>query len=86
MNALDVGSFFDIPANSFTDTEQRIGEKEWQVTKDRRDTLENVELTLVAIFECAIDKAYHTGATVMGATGFGPLTAPKIIFRTQLML
>ena len=33
-NAPDVGSFFEIPANSFTETEQRIGEKRWQVTKD----------------------------------------------------
>ena len=46
--------------------------------------MENVELTLVAIIECAIDTAYHTGATVMGATGFGPLTAPQIISRMQL--
>ena len=33
-NAPDVGSFFEIPANSFTETEQIIGEKIWQVTKD----------------------------------------------------
>ena len=54
------------------------------MTKDRRDTLENVELTLVAILKCAIDKAYHTGDIVMGSTGFGPLTAPHIIPRMQL--
>ena len=46
--------------------------------------MENVELTLVAILECAIDKSYHTGAMVMGATGFGALTAPQIISRMQL--
>ena len=46
--------------------------------------MEKVELTLVAILECAIDKAYHTGATFMGATGFGPLTAPQIISYMQL--
>ena len=80
-NALDVGSFFEIPANSFTKTEERIREKRWQVTKDRQDTLENVELTLVTILEGAIDTAYHTVATDMGATGFGPLTAPHMISR-----
>ena len=83
-NAPDVGSFFEIPANSFTKTEQRIGEKRWQVTKDQQDTLENVELTLVAILKGAIDTAYHTGATTMGATVFVPLTAPQIISRMQL--
>ena len=83
INAPDVGSFFEIPVNSFTDTEQRIGEKRWQVTKDQRDTLENVELTFVAIFECAINTAYHMGATVMGATGFGPITVPQIISLMQ---
>ena len=83
-NAPDVGSFFEIPANSFTDIEQRIREKRWQVTKDQQYTLENVELTLVAIFECAIDTAYHTRATVMGVSGFGPLTAPQIISCMQL--
>ena len=46
--------------------------------------MENVELTLVAILECAIDKVYHTGATIMGATGFGPLMAPQIISHMQL--
>ena len=46
--------------------------------------MENVELTLVAILECAINTAYHMGDTVMGATGFGPLTAPQIISRIQL--
>ena len=54
------------------------------MTKDRRDTLENVELTLVAILECAINTAYYAGDTVMGATVFGPLTAPPIISRMQL--
>ena len=83
-NAPDVGSFFEIPVNSFTETEHRIGNKLWQVTKDRRDTLENVDLTLVAILEGVIDTAYHMGATGMGATGFGPLTAPQIISCMQL--
>ena len=46
--------------------------------------MENVELTLVAILKCSIDKAHHTGATVVGATGFGPLTAPQIISFMQL--
>ena len=67
-NAPDVGSFLEISANSFTNIEQRIGEKRLQVTKDRRDVLENVELMLVAILECAIDTAYQMGATVMGST------------------
>ena len=75
-NAPDMGSFFEILANSFTKTEQRIGDKIWKVTQDRRDTLENVELTLVTILEGVINTAYHTGATTMGATVFGPLTAP----------
>ena len=79
-----MGSFFEIPANSFTKIEQRIGEKRWQVTKDQQDTLENVELALVAILKGAIDTAYHTGATTMGATVFVPLTAPQIISRMQL--
>ena len=83
-NAPDVGSFLEIPANSFTETEHRIREKRWQVTKDRRDTLENVELTIVAILEGVIDKSYHTGTTSMGATGFGPLTTPQIISRMKL--
>ena len=78
------GIFFEIPANSFNNTEQRIGERRWQVTKDQRDTLENVGLKLVSILEGAIDIAYHTGTTVMGATGFGPLTAPQIISCMQL--
>ena len=80
----DVGSFFEIPADSFTETEQRIGEKRWQVTKDRQDTLENFELTLVAILENPIDTAYHVGDTEMEATGFTPLTAPQIVSRMQL--
>ena len=83
-NAPDVGYFFDIPANSFTKTEQKIVEKRWQVTKGRRDTLENVELTLVAILEGAINTAYHKGDTEMRSTGLGPITAPKIISRMQL--
>ena len=83
-NAPDVGSFFEIPANSFTETEHRIGEKRWQVTKDQRDNLEKVELTLVTILEGVINTAYHTGATEMGAMGFGPLTVPQIISRMQL--
>ena len=82
-NTPDVGLFFEIPANSFTEIKQRIGEKIWQVTKDRQETLENVELTLVAILKGVIDTGYHTGATAMGATGFGPLTAPQIISRMQ---
>ena len=77
-------SFFDIPENSFTKIEQRIGEKRWQVTKDQRDTLENVELTLATILEGLIDTAYYTGATAMGATGLGPLRAPQIISCMQL--
>ena len=80
-NTPEVGSFFVIPANSFTETEQRIRDKGWQVTKNRRDTLKNVELTLVAILEGVINTEYHTGATEMGATGLGPLTAPQIISR-----
>ena len=83
-NAPDVRSFFEIPANSFTETEQRIREKRWQVTKDRRDTLENVELTLVAILGGVTDTAYHTGAMAMGATGFVPLTTPQINSHMQL--
>ena len=83
-NAPDVGSFFEIPANSLTKTEQRIGEKRWQVTKDQQDTLENVDLKLIAILGGAIGTSYHTGATAMGATGFGPLTAQQIISRMQL--
>ena len=83
-NTPDVGSFFEIPANSCTDTEQIIGEKIWQVTKDRRDTLENVELTLVAILKGAIDTVYHTGVTLMGSTVIVPLTAPQIISRMKL--
>ena len=79
-----MGSFLEIPANSFTETEQRIGEKRWQVTKDQRATLENFELMLVTILEGVINTAYHTGATAMGATGFGPLTVPQIISRMQL--
>ena len=77
-NAPAVGSFFDIPANSFTNTEKIIGEKKWQVTKDQRDTLENVELTLVAILECATDKEYHTGDTVMGSTGLAHTQGHKL--------
>ena len=46
--------------------------------------MENVELTLVAILESDIFTAYHTGDTVMEATGFGPLAAPQIISRIQL--
>ena len=65
MNDPGVGSFFNIPENSFANTEQRIREKRWQVTKDRCDTMENIQLTLVTILKYAIDKAYHTGATIM---------------------
>ena len=83
-NAPDVGSFFEIPANSFTETEQRIGEKRWQVAKDWQDTLENVELMLVAILKGVINTVYHTEATAMGATVFGPLMAPQILSRMQL--
>ena len=84
MNAPDVGSFFEIPVNSFTETEQRIGEKRCQVTKDQQDTLENVELTLVAILEGVINTAYHTEDTAMADIGFVPLTAPQIISCIQL--
>ena len=66
----DVGSFFEIPANSFTEKEQIIGEKRWQVTKDQRDTQENVDLTLITILKGVIDTAYHMGSTAMGTTGF----------------
>ena len=52
--------------------------------KDKHYTLENVELILITIIECAIDKLYHTGATVMGATGLEQLTAPQIISHMQL--
>ena len=84
IDAPDVGSFFDIPANAFNDTEQQIREKKWQVEKDNHHTLENVELIPITIIECAIDKSYHTGATVMGATGLEQLTAPQIISHMQL--
>ena len=77
-------SFFEILANSFNETEQIIGKERWQVTKDRQDTLENVDLTLVTTLKRVIDTAHHTGATAMGATGFGPLTAPQIISRMKL--
>ena len=40
---------------------------------------DNMELT-----KGDINTAYHTGATAMGATGFGPLTAPQIISRMKL--
>ena len=46
--------------------------------------MENVDLTPVAILESDIFTAYHTGDTVMEATGFGPLAAPQIISRIQL--
>ena len=46
--------------------------------------MKNVEIILVVILKCDIDKAYHTGATFMGAMGFGPLTEPEIISRMQL--
>ena len=83
-NTPDVGLFFEIPANSFTKIKQRIGEKRWQVTKYQQETLENVELTLVAILKGVINTGYHTGATAMGATVFGPLMALQIISRMQL--
>ena len=83
-NAPDVESFFEIPENSFTETDQRIRKKTWQITKDQRVTLENVELTLITILEGVIDTAYHTGATAMGSMGFNLLTEPQIISRMQL--
>ena len=43
-----------------------------------------MELNLIAILECTIDKEYHMGATVMGTTGFGQLTVPQIISGMQL--
>ena len=67
----------------FTDIKQRIAEKLWQIKKYRRDTLENVETTLVTILNNAIDKSYHTGGTIMGSRGFGALTYPQIIARLQ---
>ena len=67
----------------FTDIKQRIAEKRWQIKKYRRDTLENVETTLVTILNNAIDKSYHTGGTIMGSRGFGALTSPQIIARLQ---
>ena len=79
-----MGSFFEIPENYFTETEQRNEEKIWQVNKDFRYSLENVELKIFAILKGAIDTAYHTGATEMGVTVFGPLTEPQIISRMQL--
>ena len=79
----DVGAFFGIPASALTDTKQRIAKKWWQFIKYFRNTLDNVETTLVTILENAIDKLYHIGGTIMGATDFGTLAAPKIISRLQ---
>ena len=39
IDAPDLRSFFDIPANAFTDTEQWIRGKKWQVEKYNYDTL-----------------------------------------------
>ena len=72
-----------VSANAFTDNEQKIAKKRWQVNKDRHGNLENVETTFVTILECAIEKYYHTGGTIMRATGFRTLTDPQIISRMQ---
>ena len=45
--------------------------------------LDNVETNLVTILDNVIDKSYHTGGTLMGATGFGTLTYPQIIARMK---
>ena len=79
----DVDAFFKIPASTFTDTKQRITKKRWQAEKYRRDTLDNVETTIVTILENKIEKSYHTGGTIMVATGIGTLTSPQIIARMQ---
>ena len=83
IDAPDVGAFFDIPASAFTDTKQCIAKKRWKTEKDRRDMLDNVETNLITILENDIEKLYHTGGTIMGATGFGTITAPQIIARLQ---
>ena len=83
IDAPDVGVFFDIPTSAFTDTKQRISGKRWQVKNYCRETLDNVETTLFTILEVAIDKSYHTGGTIMGATVFGTLTFPQIISRMK---
>ena len=44
----------------------------------------HVELTLVTILKGVINTAYYTGGATMGATVFGPLTAPQNISRIQL--
>ena len=58
--------------------------KIWKVTKDQRDTLENVDLMLVAILEGAINISYHTTVMAMGAMGFSPLMTSQIISRMKL--
>ena len=83
IDAPDVGAFFNIPVIAFIDTKQRITKKQWQVDKDRRETLDNVETTLVTTLEGGIDKSYHKEGTIMGATGFGTPTAPQIISRMK---
>ena len=83
IDAPDMGAFFDIPVSAFIDTAQRIANKRWQVEKDCRNMLENVKTTLFTILENSIDKLYHTGCTIMGATAFGALTVPQIINRMQ---
>ena len=83
IDAPDVGLFFDIPVSVFTDTKQRTAEKRWKIEKDCRNMLENMETNLVAILKNEIEKLYHIGGTIMGATGSGTLTAPLIISRMQ---
>ena len=83
IDAPDVGAFFDIITYTFTDTGHRVTEKKYQVDKDRQYTLKSIETILVSVLNCATNKAYHTGATSMGATGFGTLTALQIILRMQ---
>ena len=78
-----MGAFFDIPESMFTDTEHRIANKRWQFEKYCRETLDNLEKTLVIILKNAIEKLYHTEDTIMVAMGFRTLTAPKIISRMQ---
>jgi hypothetical protein len=59
------GNCFKIPATALTDTEQRVAESKWKALKYLEDNYNNIQTSLIQLFNNVINDAYHTGATGM---------------------
>ena len=73
------GDYFAIPASTITNTEQCVDESKWKALKDPEDNFNNIQTTLIGLFEFVINDAYHTGVTRMGQRGGVNLTPKQIL-------